>query len=608
LAHEEAEPEFAGTAGLNDVLEQGRRLLATSPRAAAAQAREILRITPNEGAALRLLAAALRRTGDNAEAERVDVEAIAASSHNPTLNGAAQALTEGRLHDAENLLRPYLEKSPDDAAATRLLAEIAARVGALPDAERLLRRALEIAPAYASARLRLSKLLFQQNRVDDSFEVLEDMLARDPDNDVARAAKAASLGRTGEYSQAISLYEQMLALEADKPGIWLSYGHLLHTVGRLADSIDAYRRAISLNPGFGEAWWSLANLKTARFDDLDIAAMQTALTNEHLSPKTLLQLHFALGKAFEDAGRYEQSFEHYARGNAIRHGMLGYDPEATHDYVQRNAAVFSAGLFESQKGSGNPSPAPIFIVSLPRAGSTLIEQILASHSQIEGTSELHYLPNIVHRLSSEFPDASYPEAVERLDPEALGRLGDEYLRSAAANRKSDKPFFIDKLPNNWLNVGLIQLILPNARIIDARRHPLGCCFSNFKQHFASGQVFSYSLEDLGRYYSDYVRLMDHFDGVLPGKVHRVFHEDMVEDSEREIRRLLDYLELPFEDSCLRFYDNDRAVRTPSGEQVRRPINRDGVEQWKAFEPWLGPLKQALGPVLDCYPEVPAPIA
>jgi hypothetical protein len=379
---------------------------------------------------------------------------------------------------------------------------------------------------------------------------------------------------------------------------------LLHTVGRLEDSITAYRRAIDLNPSFGEAWWSLANLKTVRFDDADVAAMQAALGEDQLSKTTLLQLHFALGKAFEDAGRLEESFSHYEQGNAIRHAMLDYDPDAAGNYVRRNIATFSEGLFDARKGNGSPAPDPIFIVGMPRAGSTLIEQILASHSQIEGTSELPYLPNIVRRLSAEFPDTLYPEAVERLDPDALRHLGQEYLHSAAANRKSDKPFFIDKSPNNWMNVGLIQLILPNAQIIDARRHPLGCCFSNFKQHFASGQPFSYSLDDLGRYYSDYVRLMDHFDRIMPGKIHRVFHEDMVEDSEREIRRLLAYLDLPFEEGCLRFYDNDRAVRTPSGEQVRRPINRDGVEQWKAFEPWLGPLKQALGPVLEHYPDVP----
>jgi len=333
--------------------------------------------------------------------------------------------------------------------------------------------------------------------------------------------------------------------------------------------------------------------------------MTAALDRPDLDDDSRLHLHFALGKAHEDAGDPEPSFAHYSEGNRIRREASGYSAAGMTELTRRCRAVFTRELFAERAGSGAPAADPIFVLGMPRAGSTLVEQILASHSQIEGTSELPHLPALVRRLDAEHAGSGlYPEWVPGLSAEALKELGEEYLDNARLHRKTERPFFIDKLPNNWINVGLIQLILPNATIIDARRHPLGCCFSNFKQNFARGQSFSYSLEDLGHYYRDYVRLLAHFDAVLPGRIHRVFHERMVEDSETEIRRLLDHVGVPFEAGCLRFYENERAVRTPSAEQVRRPINRAGVDQWRAFEPWLGPLKDALGPVLDCYPLVP----
>jgi tetratricopeptide (TPR) repeat protein len=388
----------------------------------------------------------------------------------------------------------------------------------------------------------------------------------------------------------------------------MSYGHVLNTVGRLADSIAAYRRAIALDPTYGEAWWSVANLKTVRLDEQDIRTMVGALGTEGLDDDRRLHLHFALGKALEDQGDWAQSFHHYAEGNRLRHAAVRYNPEGLSDLVRRNRSTYTPALMAARAGAGSTARDPIFIVGTPRAGSTLIEQILSSHSMVEGTSELPHLPDMVRRVEEELSggggDSRFPEAIAELDPAALRALGEEYLERTRVHRKTGKPLFIDKLPNNWLNIGLIRLILPNARIIDARRHPLDACFSNYKQNFASGQIFTYDLTDLGRYYADYVSLLGHFDTVLPGHIHRVIHERLVEDTEREIRRMLDYLSLPFEDSCLRFYENERAVRTPSAEQVRRPINRDGVGKWKPYEPWLGPLKQALGPVLECYPDVP----
>jgi hypothetical protein len=392
----------------------------------------------------------------------------------------------------------------------------------------------------------------------------------------------------------------------DKPGLWTSYGHILNTVGRLQDSIAAYRRAISLDAACGDAWWGLANLKTVGLDDSDVGAMSAALDQDGVDADRRLHLHFALGKALEDSGAAELSFYHYVKGNAARRATTYYSPEATTDFVDRSIALFTPEFFAQHAGFGDPCPDPIFIIGMPRAGSTLIEQILSSHSTIEGTSELPYLPSLTRRLERDEPSGiPYPELLAKLDNAKIRELGEEYLRNAAPHRKSDRRFFIDKLPNNWMNIGFLRTILPNAKIIDARRHPLDCCFSNFKQNFARGQAFSYSLEDLGHYYSDYVRLMDHFDRVLPGAVHRVIHEQLLAEPEAEVRRMLRYLGGEYEAGCLEFHQSGRAVRTPSAEQVRRPINRDGVDRWKAYDPWLGPLREALGPVLDLYPAAPS---
>ncbi|HQP21181.1 MAG TPA: sulfotransferase, partial [Phenylobacterium sp.] len=358
----------------------------------------------------------------------------------------------------------------------------------------------------------------------------------------------------------------------------------------------------------GEAWWSLANLKTFRFEAGDLAAIRAQLARGDLADEDRFHLEFALGKALEDAGDYGASFAAYAQGNALRRKSLDYDAEETHRAMLRSRALFTPDFLAARAGQGCEAPDPIFILGLPRAGSTLIEQILASHSMIEGTMELPDIPAIAKRLGArkaKDQESAYPEVLAELSAEELRALGEEYLERTRGQRKLGRPLFIDKMPNNFAHVGLIRLILPNAKIIDARRHPLGCCFSGFKQHFARGQGFTYDLTDLGRYYADYVALMAHFDAVAPGRVHRVIYERMVADPESETRALLDYCGLPFEDACLRFYENDRAVRTASSEQVRRPIFTDGLDQWRNFEPWLDPLKAALGSVLEAYPDAPA---
>ena len=383
----------------------------------------------------------------------------------------------------------------------------------------------------------------------------------------------------------------------------MSYGHALKTVGRQDDGVAAYRRALALRAELGEAWWSLANLKTVRLDQSDIATMESALQTAGLADDDRLHLHFALGKAFEDAGNAACSFDHYAQGNALRSAQIGYDSGRIVRQVDQAIRIFSPDLFAGAAGKGFAAPDPIFILGMPRAGSTLIEQILSSHSQVEGTTELPDIPALIARTEDD--GEHYPANIPALAFSDLEALGREYIERTRSQRREDKPFFIDKLPNNWLYTGFIRLILPNARIIDARRHPLDCCFSNFKQHFARGQGFSYSLEGIGGYYAEYVRLMAHFDRVLPGSIHRVIHERLLESPEAEVRKLLDALGLPFEEACLEFHANTRAVRTASSEQVRRPINRDGVGQWMPYSQWLDPLRSALGPIVECYPDVPA---
>ena len=511
------------------------------------------------------------------------------------------ALNENRLDVAERLLKPHLKEDPFDAAAIRMLAELAARIGRWRDAENLLRRAVELAPGWTAAKANLALVLGRMGRPAEAMELLEDIFEDEPEELGHWNLKAATLGRLGDFEQAIQLYEGVLQRSPTLARVWLSYGHMLKTVGRQPDSITAYRKAIALQPTLGDAWWSLANLKTLKFDDTDLFAMQQALEGPGLKDEDRFHLDFALGKAMHDAGRSDEAFAHYAEANALRLKSQPYRPQEITNTVDRSIAFFTADVLTEAVG-GSEARDPIFIVGMPRAGSTLIEQILSSHSLVEGTSELPDIPLLTRK------PGPYPKAILEASSDERRALGEEYLRRAGVQRRTDRPFFIDKLPNNWLYVPFIHLILPNAKIIDARRHPLGCCLSNFRQHFARGQAFTYDLDHVGRYYADYVRLMAHVDAVLPGRVHRVIYERMVDDTEGEVRRLLDYCGLEFEQQVLEFYKTERAVRTASSEQVRRPIYRDATEEWRAYEAHLGPLKAALGPVLDTYPEAPATFA
>ena len=560
-------------------------------------------------AAWRALGDQLTLAGDAAGAGEAYAKAIRASVSDPELMQAAQALGDDQLPVAERILRARLKRAPTDVAAIRMLAEIGARLGRYAEAEALLARCLELAPGFLEARRDYAVVLNRQNKALELIHETDLLLAAEPDNAAFRILRAAALARTGEFEAAIAIYEDVLRASPGHAKIWLSLGHALKSAGRASESVAAYDRALALAPGFGEAWWSLANLKTYRFSEDQVAAMRGQLDRADLRDEDRLHLEFALGKALEDARIYAASFAHYERGNRLRRSQVGYDAADLTGLVARSREFLTPEFFAERAGRGADAADPIFVVGLPRSGSTLVEQILASHSAVEGTQELPEITSISRALGRAQRDddaSAYPDVLAEIDAGQAAALGQRYLERTRIYRKTSRPFFIDKMPNNFAHVGLIHLILPNAKIVDVRRHPMAVGFSAYKQHFAAGQHFTYDLEELGRYYRDYVELMAHFDMALPGRVHRVVYEHLVEDTETEVRRLLDYCGLPFEAGCLRFYENDRAVRTASSEQVRRPIFKDAVEHWRAYEPWLGPLKAALGPVLHTYPEAPAP--
>ncbi len=576
---------------------------AGDPAAALAAAHKLVALVPNHAPGWRMIADLHRAAGDDAAAQAATARELAAAATDPRLIEAGHALVTNDIPTAEALLRQTLRERPTDIAAIRMLAEVAGRIGRYRDAETLLRRALELAPEFDAARHNLALILFRQARPADAAVEVDRLLDKNPADRAALNLRAAVLAQLGEHDRSIALYEQLLAEHDGHPWLWLSHGHGLKTVGRTPEAIAAYRRAVALRPETGEAWWSLANLKTFRFDDADIAAMKAALASPALRPEDRAQLDFALGKAHEDRGEDGPAFDHYLAGNTLRRRMVPYRAEETSEQVDRSVAFFTPAFFAERAGWGCDAQDPIFILGMPRSGSTLLEQILASHSAVEGTSELPDIGAIAKRLSGHARRGQvslYPEALAELSRDEVRALGEEYLERTRVQRHSDRPRFIDKMPNNWAHVGLIRLILPRATIIDTRRHPLGNCWSVFKQNFARGQAYGYDLADLGRYHADYVRLMAHFDRVIRGAVHRVFYEDMVEDAASEIARLLDFARLPFEPACLEFHKTQRAIRTPSSEQVRQPIFRDAVDQWQRFVDRLGPLVEALGSLPDDY--------
>ena len=538
--------------------------------------------------------------GDDESAADASTQFLLATSQEPVLVRAVQFFKRGEIGHAERLARDFLKEHPADVIAIRLLADIGIRVGALDEAEKLLERCLELDTDFDLARLNYADVLKKRQKLELALEQIDSLLQKDPKRFGYLVTRGAILIDMGDFDRAVPAYQYLVDHFPSRPKITLSQGHALRAVGRLDDAIEAYRKTIEQQPSFGDAYWSLANLKTFRFDDSELAALRSE-QEKPCDQEDYFHLCFALGKAYQDRKQFDESFRYYKLGNDLKKKLERYDADEM-SKARSNAKKVCRGKFLTAN-VGCLAPDPIFIVGLPRSGSTLLEQIIASHSQVDGTKELVHILAFVSRLSGKkkkTDESRYPHILKELSAGDLKALGEEYLKRSAIQRHG-APCFIDKAPNNFLHVGLINLILPNAKIIDARRHPMGACFSGYTQLFAKGQPFTYGLNNIGRYYCDYVAVMDHWDEVLPGKVLRVQYEDVVNDTENQIRRILDYCSLPFEQSCLEFYNTDRAVRTPSSEQVRQPIYRGGLDMWQNYEPHLDALKDSLAPVLDRYP-------
>jgi tetratricopeptide (TPR) repeat protein len=549
-----------------------------------------------------------QRTGEHTAADAFAAAVVELNRRRPIrskrLRQILQAFQGSAPQQVEQRLRQYLAHEHDDPDALALLAQTLAQHGRRRESASLLSRALELAPDFAAARFNYADLLFALNRFDLALAEVDRLLAENKRNPLFRQLKAKVLDSLGETAKALTITEELAQETPARAASWITYGHALRAAGHQEKAIFAYRRAVEVEPTSGLAYGNLANLKTFRFSENEIAAMEQLLKRSDLSADDRTNLQFALAKAYEDRDDYTRAFELYARGNAAVRLRFTYDPEALTAGMRRTGAAFTRALFESHKGAGFQARDPIFIVGRQRSGSTLLEQILASHSAIEGTAELPYIPDIAGEIADiEGPagGAQYFENLANLSPETLTAFGEQYLSNARLHRKTDRPFFVDKNPGNHFHVGLIALILPNAKIIDARRNPAAVCWSQFTHHFTMTNL---RLTEFARAYRDYVELMAHFDAVLPGRVHRVIYENLVAETEAEVRRLLNYLELPFEENCLRFYETERAVLTPSSEQVRKPITREAIDHWRHFEPWLSPMLKSLGDVFTCYPDVP----
>jgi predicted Zn-dependent protease len=532
-----------------------------------------------------------------------------AASHVATLqNIPAEIVTataffmDGDLDVAEPMVRAYLLKHGDHVEGMRLLARIGIARKVFDDAEILLAALLALAPQYRAARKEYAEVLIEMHKYQEARQEIEKLLQEMPQDRYFKTLYANTAVGLGQQQEAVELYRELLQGTELDAELHLSIAHALKTLGKQKEAIEEYRKAAECRPDFGDAYWSLANLKTYRFTDAELTRLRTLEADPSLGTVDRYHVAFALGKALEDRGDYAESFHYYALGNAAKRIESNYRPEIIEENTRLQKQVCTADFFGKRAGWGAPHPDPIFIVGLPRSGSTLLEQILASHSHVEGTQELSNVQQLVARLRGRDSDAThprYPAILEQLPADDCRRLGELYLEETRAYRKG-APFFIDKMPNNFRHLGLIHLMLPNAKIIDARREPLACCFSNLKQLFAQGQEFTYSVEDIARYYRTYLELMRHWDRVLPGRILRVQYEDVVEDLEGNVRRMLDFCGLTFEPQCIEFHKTERSVRTASSEQVRQPLSRTGLEQWRNFDPWLDPLKQALGTALADY--------
>ncbi|MGF1463214.1 MAG: sulfotransferase [Maricaulaceae bacterium] len=559
-------------------------------------------VNPALEASWRRLAELHERAGRSPQARAATAQAEHIAGWPREVTAAWTLLYDGKPLKAERLIRGFLQSHPKHIDAMRLLAEIGVRLGVLEDAEFVLESAVAFEPNHVQARLDYIQVLRKRQKFEAALSQAQYLYDQNPNHPRFQSQLAIEALQVGDFDRALGLFDQVLAQVPNDPATLTSRGHALKTYGRQDDAVASYRAAIAAKPDHGDAYSSLANLKTYRFTDAELGALKAQEARADLAPSDRIHLSFALGKALEDAGEPDAAFAAFTRGNALKKATSRYNADHMTEELQAQASVCTAELFESRKAVGCPAPDPIFIVGLPRAGSTLIEQILASHPDVDGTLELPHILALSQKLRRReriTAQSAYPQILHTMSEDALRELGEGYIRDTRLHRGEAK-FFTDKMPNNFRHIGLIALILPKAKIIDARRHPLACCWSGFKQLFAEGQEFSYSLEDIGRYYRDYVALMDHWDQVLPGRVLRVYHEDVVADLETQVHRLLDFCGLAFDPRCLDFHKTQRSVRTASSEQVREPINAKGLEVWRAYDPHLAPLKKALGPALDRY--------
>jgi tetratricopeptide (TPR) repeat protein len=550
----------------------------------------------------RMLEGLYRLTGQTAPAADAASQVARLQSLPPEILNASGLYADGDLDAAEPQVRAYLLKHGHHVEAMRLLARIGMARQVYDDAELLLAGVLELSPDYRAARQDYASVLVELHKHEEARREIVALLKADPDNRELRTLDAFNSVGIGEHERAIALYRSLLLGTPEDAEVHLSIAHAEKTLGRSPQAIESYRRAATSRPEFGDAYWSLANLKTYRFTEQELTHMRAAESAASTGTADRCHLCFALGKALEDRGQYEESFRFYERGNALKRAESSYRADIIESDARRQIELCSEEFFADRRGWGAPDPDPIFIIGLPRSGSTLIEQILASHSKVEGTHELVHIPQSARSLRGRDPDPHnprYPGILAQMSAAEFSNLGQKYLAVTRIYR-TGKPYFIDKMPNNMRHVALIHLMLPNARIIDARREPMACCFSNFKQLFAQGQEFTYSIDDIARYYRTYLELMRHWERVLPGRVLRIQHEDVVADLERNVRRILQFCGLDFEPGCIEFHKTERSVRTASSEQVRQPISREGLDQWKHFEPWLDTLKEALGDALSRY--------
>lgn len=563
-------------------------------------------VAPKRSKTRMALARALADAGHYAESEKAMEEAFALNPHRAELNRAEIALSEGDLEEAEKRLRDILVRDPKDFKALRLLGTIAVEASRFKAARKLFQRAVEIKPGYAPGWNDMANLYMKQDRYEPALEAVERALDIDPKLVQSWIIKGNILTRAQRHECSLEAYQHALSLNPRSAGALSQQGHVLKTIGRQEESIAAFRQCIGAHPAFGEAYWSLANLKTFTFNSNEVEVMERMVADENLVDETRVNFYLSLGKHYDNEKDYDRAFGYYTKGNNLRRRHEVYDPVMTQVVHDRIIEVFSREFLHDREGWGDPDPSPILIVGLPRSGSTLIEQILASHSMVEGTMELPDLSRVITQLSRRSPRGiEYPEAVVDLDKAAIGLLGTAYLESTMRYR-TGAVYFIDKMPNNFSSIGFLHLILPNAKVIDARRHPLDSCLGSYKQLFFKGQSFTYEQFELGHYYMQYRRMMDHWLEVLPGKVLELQYEEMVMDQENQTRRLLEYCGLPWEEQCLRFYETDRAINTASSEQVRQPIYTKALNFWRNYEPHLGELIETLEPLLRELPESDQP--